>query len=71
MTILLVAEIPENADRDLSIEREILGPDIGIRRFAYRDDDDELVASCEDAECILTDFVPFTRNVITRFPAAG
>lgn len=66
MTILLVAEIPENADRDLSIEREILGPDIEIRRFAYRDDDDELVASCEDAECILTDFVPFSRNVISR-----
>ncbi len=35
MTKLVVAEIPENADGDFSVERTILGPEMEVRRFTY------------------------------------
>ena len=64
MTRLVVAEIPENANRDLDVERAILGPDIEIVRYSYRGNDDELHSICGGADVILTDFVPFDRRTI-------
>ena len=63
---LLVAEIPENAERDLSVELDIFGPDIEVKRFAYHDDSEALVAACADVDCVLTDFVPFDQSVIEQ-----
>ena len=64
MTKLVVAEIPENADRDFSVEQKILGPEMEVRRFTYDGDDTSLVSACVDADVILTDYVPFTRAII-------
>lgn len=60
----MIAEIPENASRDLDVECAILGPDVEIVRHAYDGDDLELAAASENADVILTDFVPFTRPII-------
>ena len=64
MTCLVVAEIPGNTNRDLDVERAILGSDVEIVRHAYDGDDRALAAVCENADVILTDFVPFTRSII-------
>lgn len=64
MNHLLVIEIPENAGRDLSVEQSILGDDVEIRHVAYDGNTDSLIKTCQSADVIMTDFVPFTRDVI-------
>ncbi len=59
MTKLVVAEIPEDADRDFSVEQTILGPQMEVRRFTYVGDDTSLVSACVDADVILTPHVAF------------
>ncbi len=66
MTRLVVAEIAGNAGRDLDIETAILGPDVEVKCFAYTGDDQALVDACIDADVILTDYVPFTGDVISQ-----
>jgi D-3-phosphoglycerate dehydrogenase len=66
MTRLVVAEIAENAGRNLDVECRILGRDVELSRFAFRGDSDELAAYCQTADVILTDFVPFGRSVIEK-----
>lgn len=66
MTTLVVAEIPENAERDLHVETEILGADIEVRRYAHTGDSQELAAACRDADVILTDYAAFTQTVIDQ-----
>lgn len=64
MTRLLVIQVPENADRDLSVEQGILGADVEIVQLAYDGATSSLKKSCQSADVIMTDYVPFTRDVI-------
>ena len=61
---VVFAEMPEAAGRDLSIERQHLPAPARIETFTYRGDPGTLVAACRDADAILTDYVPFDREVI-------
>lgn len=66
MTRVVVAEIPENADRDLSVERSILGSDVELVRHSLDGNEGHLVSACRDADIILTDYAPLTRTVIEQ-----
>jgi len=66
MTRIVFLDIPENAGRDLDIERRILGPDVDIAHVAFTGDDTEIVSLCAAANVIVTDFVPFTRTTIEK-----
>jgi len=66
VTRVVVAEIPENADRDLSVERSILGSDVELVRHSLDGKEEHLVAACRDADIILTDYAPLTRRVIEQ-----
>lgn len=68
MTRVVVAEIPENAGRELSVERSILGPDIELVHYACDGNEDHLTAACLDADAVLTDYSPFSRKVIEQLP---
>ena len=66
MTKIVIIEVPENANRDLAIEHEILGPDVDLVHVAYDGDVSSLVSICRDAGVVQTDFVPFTRDVMSQ-----
>jgi len=66
MTRVVVAEIPENADRDLGVERSILGSDVELVRHSLDGDEEHLAAACRNADIILTDYAPLTRRVIEQ-----
>jgi D-3-phosphoglycerate dehydrogenase len=66
MTRVVVAEIPENADRELSVERSILGSDVELVRHSLDGNEEHLVSACRDADIILTDYAPLTRRVIEQ-----
>jgi len=66
MTQVVVAEIPENADRVLSVERSILGSDVELVRHALDGNEEHLISACRDADIILTDYAPLTRRVIEQ-----
>ncbi len=66
---VVVAELAQLAGRDLSIEQEILGPQVELSHVSFDDDPSALVAGCVDADVILTDFVPFTAEVLSQLPA--
>ncbi len=68
MTRVVIAELPGNAARDLSIERTILGPDIELARHVCDGDAEKLVSACRDADVVLTDFAALTRTVLERLP---
>lgn len=68
MTRVVVAEIPENAGRELSVERSILGPDIELVHYACDGNEDRLTVACLDADAVLTDYSPFSRKVIEQLP---
>ena len=61
---IVIAEMPEAAGRDLSIERQQLPPSASIETFTYRGDKEALIDACRDAEAILTDYVPFDESVL-------
>ncbi len=61
---IVFAEMPEAAGRDLSIEREHLPAAARIEQFIYRGDQGALIAACRDADAIVTDYVPFNRDVL-------
>lgn len=62
--IIVFAEMPEAEGRDLSIERQHLPAAMRIEHFIYRGDRGALIAACRDADAIVTDYVPFDRNVL-------
>lgn len=68
MTRVVVAEIPENAARELIVERSILGPDIELLQYACDRNEDHLIDACKVADVVLTDYSPFTKRVIERLP---
>jgi len=67
MTIVF-AEMPEAAGRDLSVERRHLPAAARIENFTYLGDQHALIDACRDADAILTDYVPFNRDVLQRLP---
>jgi len=66
MIRVVVAEIPENAGRDLSVERSILGADVELVHHSLDGNEEHLVAACRDADIVLTDYAPLTRKVIEQ-----
>ena len=66
MTTLIVIETAEYAGRDLSVEGDILGPGVTVRRFTYTGNEDDLIHACRGADCILTDYTPFSAHVIDQ-----
>jgi len=62
--VIVFAEMPEAAGRDLSIERLHLPPSARIETFTYRGDRQALIAACRGADAILTDYVPFGDTVL-------
>lgn len=69
MTQVVIAETAENAGRDLDVERSILGPDIELDHYACDGSEHALIAACKDAVAVLTDYSPFTRQVIEQLNA--
>jgi phosphoglycerate dehydrogenase-like enzyme len=66
--LVVFAEMPEAAGRDLSIERRNLPAGARVETFTYRGDDAALIAACREADAILTDYVPFGRAVLGSLP---
>ncbi len=66
MTRVVVADIPENAGRDLGVEQSILGPDIELMRHCCDGNEELLISACRDADIVLTDYAPLTRIVIEQ-----
>ena len=62
--LVVFAEMPEAAGRDLTIERQHLPPSARIETFTYRGDRQALIAACRSADAILTDYVPFDDAVL-------
>ena len=62
--VIVFAEMPEAAGRDLSIERAHLPSPARIETFTYRGDKEALIGACRDADAILTDYVPFDDSVV-------
>lgn len=63
---IVVAEMPEAAGRDLSIERQQLPEPACIETFTYRGEQSALIAACRNADAILTDYVPFDSTVLRQ-----
>jgi lactate dehydrogenase-like 2-hydroxyacid dehydrogenase len=66
VTLVVLADTPENSGRDLSLERSILGSDVELVEYVCDGDEDSLVSACKDADIILTAFSPLTRKVIEQ-----
>ena len=63
---VVFAEMPEAAERDLSIERRHLPAGALIDQYIYTGDPEELIDACRGADAIVTDYVPFSRAVLGK-----
>ncbi len=63
---LLFAELPEAEGRDLSIELAQLPSGTRVERFIYRGDREALIAACEGADAVLTDYAPFDAALLAK-----
>jgi len=66
MTRIVIAETADNAGRDLSVERSIIGPQAEFVHYICDGDEDRLIDACREADAVLTDYSPFSRNVIAH-----
>ena len=66
MTAVVVVDDLAAEERNLDVERAILGDDVDLRHYAFGGDVASLIAACRNADAILTDYVPFTRDVIEQ-----
>lgn len=64
MTLIVAVETSESASRDLSLEREVFGPEVDVVQYTYHGDNDALAAVCRNADAILTAYVAFDRKLI-------
>jgi D-3-phosphoglycerate dehydrogenase len=64
--LILFAEMPEADGRDVSIEQRNLPPGARVRRYVHHGDVASLLAACRGVDAILTDYVPFTAEVLGR-----
>ncbi len=60
MTKVVVADLPEQYEADLDVERSILGPDIDLTQYSHSGDSGELISACRDADVIIADLLPMT-----------
>lgn len=67
--IILFAEMPEAEGRDIAAERHALPSNADVRRYVHRGERDALLSACRDAAAIITDYVPFTADVLARLAA--
>ncbi len=67
MITVVIAETPEYSERDLEVERSILGPEVELVRYACDGNEDGLISACRDANVVITAFSPLTRRVIESF----
>lgn len=61
---VVIANIADAPGQDVSVERSILGPDVDLVRCNSANDEAALVEGCREADVVLTDLAPMTRNVI-------
>ena len=66
MTRVVVAEVPETAGRDLSVEQSVLGTDVELVGYSWDGNEELLISACRDADVVLTDYAPLTRTVIEQ-----
>lgn len=66
MTKLLVLDTQAYADRDISLEAQLLGPDVEIERFAFDGDFDSLIETARFSDVILTAYTPLSSRVISN-----
>lgn len=66
MPLVVFAEMPEAAGRDLSIEQRQLPAGARIETFTYRGDAGALADACREADAVLTEYVPFGSAVLGR-----
>ena len=64
MTQVVIADIAPQFERDVSVERSILGPAVDVVHCRGAADVDTLVTACRDADVVLTDLAPMNRDVI-------
>ena len=67
--LILFAEMPEAEGRDISGELRYLPADAQVRRYVHRGDTGALLKACEGATAIITDYVPFSGQVLSRLSA--
>jgi len=66
MTRVVITEFPETEQRQLDVERAILGPDVDLVQHTCDGNDENLVTVCKDADVILADCTPLPRSVIEQ-----
>jgi len=66
MTRVVITEFPETEQRQLDVERAILGPDVELVQHTCDGNDENLVTACKDADVILADCTPLPRSVIEQ-----
>jgi phosphoglycerate dehydrogenase-like enzyme len=64
MTKVVVAEIAVSPQRNLDIERDVLGAGVQLEHYTHDGSDSDLINACRNADVILTDYAPFSRAVI-------
>ncbi len=67
--LILFAEMPEADGRDISIEQRALPDGAGVRRYVHHGDVAALLEACRGVDAILTDYVPFTAEVLAALGA--
>ena len=64
--LVLFADMPEADGRDISIEQYNLPQGARIRRYVHNGDVAALLDACKGVDAILTDYVPFTAEVLAQ-----
>ena len=66
MSLVVIADIAENPDVDLAVERAILGPDVDLVHCSGAMDQATLISACREADAVITDLAPMTGAVIAE-----
>lgn len=62
---IIIAEYPESADRDLSIEKSVFPKDATLELAVYTEETQErFISQCQDADAILVGYVGINRHII-------
>lgn len=62
---IIIAEYPETADRDLSIEKSVFPKDAELALAVYTEEtEDEFIETCRDADAVLVGYVGISRKII-------
>lgn len=62
---IIIAEYPESADRDLSIEKSVFPADANLELAVYtRETEDAFIEQCRDADAVLVGYVGINRKMI-------